>query len=394
MPSNYAIALGGLAVAWLLASTLHPRVRAAFGNGFRCMRRYPDLWRIPAVFGVAYALFNLAALILFLLRIDTDLGDWIGTIEAGEMPTLAAVAASSWVSALEGSAKIFNAFTTTFPLSAVGALALLCNVGGTMGELVRSVRRRFPRGVWLLLPSLLVCALAAIAKPFVYLLLPEILAGFSTGYTLLGATLINLASFVFELLLGVFFLTYLMLLAFAWTRGMHFPRHRLVSFALRRTGFVLKWSLVIVAAAGVLVIAPGLVAALLPAESSLVQHLFAFGGNIGLPALAMFMLFYCAVQTTLVFHNESLREAMHDSLAFTRRHLLPVVLFIAASLLLHGGLAGAQRFVQLSYGAESSAGAVAGAGYAIFEALLAGWLIASWVCLYRSLTGAKRDIVF
>jgi len=394
MPTNYSHTLLGLGAAWVLAGLVHPGVRTALANGIRCMRRYPDLWRIPVLFGAAYALFNIAATLLLMARAGVDLAAWARTIEIAAIPPLERVAESSWSRAIESTAAIFNAFTTTFPLSAVFALAFLVNAGGTLGELFRALRRRFPRFGIILLLFLILCALAAIIKPFAYLLLPEITDRLPLSTALFAASLINLASFVFELLLGVLVLTVLMLMAYAWMRGMQFRRDKLLRVAMRRTAFVLKWSLVIAGLGTLLVAVPLATASMLPDTSAIAGWLFSFGANIGLPALAFFMLFYCAVQTTLVFHNESLRDAMRDSLAFVRANPLPVALFLAASAILHLAIEGARQFIFLRFGADSSLGAATGAALSLLNAVAAGWLIAAWVCLYKSLSTGRRDIAF
>ena len=47
-------------------------------------------------------------------------------------------------------------------------------------------------------------------------------------------------------LLGTCLQVYLLLIAYGWVRGLHFRRARVLQFAVRRMGFVLKWALVIV----------------------------------------------------------------------------------------------------------------------------------------------------
>ena len=71
---------------------------------------------------------------------------------------------------------------------------------------------------------------------------------------LVVCSVVNGLSFAFEYLLGT--CLQVMLIAYGWVRGLHFRRARVLQFAVRRMGFVLKWALVIVLATVALVHLP------------------------------------------------------------------------------------------------------------------------------------------
>ena len=70
--------------------------------------------------------------------------------------------------AFESVAGIFNLLVTTFPLSAFAAFLFFINWEGHHAVLVRALRKRFGLWGWLLYAGIVVCALAALAKPLLY----------------------------------------------------------------------------------------------------------------------------------------------------------------------------------------------------------------------------------
>jgi hypothetical protein len=388
MPREYAIAAAILAAIALGCGLSRRTTRHALLQGFRCMGRYPDLWRIPALFGLGYAFFDLAAAALLHLRMQ-DFGTWIFAIEQHQPPNVMWLLPDNALPAIERTASVFTIFTATFPLSALFAALLLLNFRGMLAEMVKSLRKRLGRWRGILVTVFLVfTALCAIAKPVAFLLLPEI-----EGYFAL-ILVIDFFSTIFELLLGIFFLTYLMLMAYAWMRGLFFQRSKLLHVAMRRAGFVLKWSLLLAALAAVFILLPLHLGILFAPDEDLQNACVWFSTWIGHGVVTAVALLYCPVQAILVFHNESLREALRDGRRLLRAQWTSIIPFLATGCALFILLLSATECGGVSLGTETSAAFGIRIFTAFLESLLAGWLIASWVCLYRSLSAGRKEIPF
>lgn len=374
------LVFAGLAV---LAAAVRPAVRRALVNGARCLGRYPDLWRVPAWFTLGYAAFQGAATLLLAARLREPLA----VSDRHPLPSLVELLAAEAGPAAERTATLFNAFVATFPLSAWFALLFVLNAGGLLGELARALRKRFGAGRGTLAVLLLVgAALASILRPAVYLLLPE-LAPLTPWYAPAAVMLIGAA---FDLVLGVYFLTYLMLMTHAWLRGLHFERPNLRLLAMRRTGFVLKWSAVLVAAVLLFVVAPIYAGMLWDRDADAARFVTWFGR----PAVTALALLCLPVAAILAFHNESLRAAWRDGihLLFTRGWDVGPFLAVAYAASLALGLADAAG--RHAVGAETWAGLGVRLAAALIEAGLAGWLIAAWVCLYKESPARRKEIPF
>jgi hypothetical protein len=390
MPTDQAVAAAILVAIAVLCGLVPPTVRRALVEGLRCMGRHSSLWRIPALFGVGYGAFQFLAEASLHLRMQ-DFGAWLFHIEWNPSPATVPLLAGSALPAAERTASIFTIFTGTFPLSAWFALLLIANKHGLLAVMVSALRRRVGDASGLVVSALLLLtALCAIAKPFIYLLHPEIVERVPFAAELA----IDLLSTLFELVLGIFFLTCLMLTAYAWRRGLHFERARLFQVAMRRSGFVLKWSLLLAALALVLVQLPLQLATLLAPGSSIDMACEWFSEWIGRPAVVAIVLFHCPVQAILVFHNESLARALRDSRRILRGEWRRIGAFLAASFASFLLLSAASAVLVARLGFETSLALVARIPVAFFEGLLAGWLIASWVCLYKSLSASRKEIPF
>ncbi|MGH8046851.1 MAG: hypothetical protein ACREKL_06365 [Chthoniobacterales bacterium] len=390
MPRDLAIAAAIIAALAALCATVPRAVRRSLLEGLRCMGRHPDLWRIPALFAVGHAIFQLLAGVLFHWRIE-DLDAWIPAFEWNAPPKTASLLLGNALPAADNTASIFTIFTATFPLSALFAFLLLVNRQGLLVEMISALRRRLGRwrGIFLAV-TLLLTALCAIAKPAAFLLLPEIEDHVPSAVPFA----MDFLSTVFELLLGIFFLTHLMLMAYAWRRGLFFERSKLLHVAMRRAGFVLKWSLLLAALSSVLILLPLHVGILFAPDEDFEKACIWFSGWIGRPAVTLVALFYFPVQAILVFHNESLQQALRDSRRLLRSQWLSLLPFLIACCALFLLLSSASDFLVSRLGPDTSAALGAGIFTAWFESLLAGWFIASWVCLYKSLSAGRKEIPF
>ena len=255
------LSLFGCAFAGYALMMFTNPARAGFRDGGRALRRYPMLWAIPGLFGFCDALFQLAKRIYFAWVLPPgDRPAFLWMREAWRDPQfwfrgseesfwwlpheqLLAALRDSRLPAFETLAGIFNCLVATFPVSALAAILLLINRGGHQGVLIRSLQKRLGIVGWAVHLGILVCALAAIAKPLLYIA-PQILgpASAATEMVLQWSRVVASLSFLFEYLCGLLVQIYLALLAFIWVRGLTFTHAHLVDFSIRRFSSVVKWA--------------------------------------------------------------------------------------------------------------------------------------------------------
>jgi hypothetical protein len=364
------------------------------------------LWGTLGLFGFCHALFQLALRIYFhnvLPPADRPVFIWIR--EAWRDPNLwltgspeslwylpfeefIAVLRDALLPAFEHVAGIFNSLITTFPVSAIAAVLLLVNWEGHHRELSRALRKRFGALAWAVHLAIVMCAFAAIAKPFLYAL-PQLLdlGGASAEAHLRWfqwSPVIAWLSFLFEYLLGVWVQVYLVLLAYAWVRGMSFTHASLVDFAIRRFSYVVKWAGIVMVLSSLFIDAPLIMKnfdAFKPFFPE--QELFATRLALSRAGLATFLLCTATMQIMLTFHNESWRRALRDHLRFVARRWWPFgcFLFLAA---LHTF---ALHVCDLSMRRGLGEGTALWVGWSLafpwIAAAVSAWLLASWVCVFK-----------
>jgi hypothetical protein len=385
---------------WLLAGALAgyglmlfaSPIRGSLRDGWRCVRRYKQICGIPAFCGVAHAVFQFGVRCYEAWLIPASLPairPWAGW----QPPTWAEAMAASRLPTLESAAALFNCLVTVFPLSAPAAVLFLVNWRGYQWVLLRALVRRLGwiAGLAVYL-GLIVCALAALAKPVLFLGGLQRLSLYYDGNTALAiGAIVNWLSFLFEYVLGVGVQIYLVLLCYVWIRGLTFDFVNLRRFALRRFVFVFKWAVIVIALSSVSIDLPLIVAAFRPPPpgpeaGGMTAFLVARG------VLASLLLAFCTMQMTLILHNESLRRALRDHWAFLRRHgwdVLWLVILAAVNFFL---LAAADACLTHGLGASTWPTLA----WTLFVqpvtwAGLGGWLLASWVCLYRRCQTHRAD---
>lgn len=370
----------GAGIGYLLTMRTNP-VRASLRDGLRCLRRYRPLWLIPAGFGVAHALFNLWVRLYeawIVPGAPAPILPWAGW----QPPVWTEVTTGSLLPAAESTSALFNCVVTTFPLSALAALLFLGGWGNYRIVLSRRLVNRFglvtgtaTQGLFLL------CALAALMKPLLFGGLPRLNTYLGETNLLRAGEVVNTLSFFFEYLLGVCVQIYLLLLAFAWARGLTFDFPRLRRFALRRFPSVFKWALVILAVSALGINLPQAAAVFLPASPFLNAMVIVRATRWVLTAL---LLGFCSAQGLLVFHNETLRHTLADALQLWRRHGWQVGWFLTVAGLHFALLAMADAFLPLALGPWTWPVATWNLLlYPLLWSFLSGWLLASWVCFYR-----------
>jgi hypothetical protein len=405
--SQPILALATAPAAWLAAGALagyglmmatNP-VRKSLGDGWRALRRYPALWVVFGVLGFTNAAFALVTRWYLAVALpEGQRPEFMWARDAWRDPHLwltgspgslwwlprsdfAQTMRESLLPALEGVAGLFNNAVSTFPLAALAALALLLPWRGRAAVLLAELRRKMGLWGWCLYAALLCTGLAAVAKPVLYvtplLLPPELWMRWGQP--------IAAVAFAFEYLLGVAVQVFALALAFAWARGLNVERNELIDFALRRTVRVLQWSALILFLAMVLIEAP-LVLKNFPSTADLFPEDQLFGQRLASAraAIACFVLFGACVQVALVLHGCTWRQALREHLRLVAGAWWPLGWFVIIA---------AFHFLVLHAVRENVARGV-GEGTALWvawrliapwpAAAITGWLLASWVCVYRS----------
>ena len=306
-------------------------------------------------------------------------------------PTWSAVLANCWLPTAESSAAIFNCIVTTFPLSAVWAALFLVNWRGSQGVLARGLRHRFGfAGGTSVHLGLVLCAAAALCKPFFFGGLPQLNLYFGAAALERIGEITNGLSFLFEYLLGVSVQIYLVLLCYAWIRGLNFDFASLRRFALRRFVFVVKWALVVMVISSLGINLPLIIASFQTPGHRLNPATFILATRW---LLAGTLLLFCAMQILLIFHNESLRRALADQGRLWYRHawhLAWLILVVALHFFLLGI---ANALLPVALGPWTWPAAVWSlALHPLLWSGLASWFLVSWVCLFQRCERNRPDV--
>ena len=115
--------------------------------------------------------------------------------------------------------------------------------------------------------------------------------------------------------------------------------------------------------------------------------------RFAVPAFAAAILALASVQIRLTLHNDSLRGATAAHAAFLRRHgLTCLILFLAAAAIFL--LLTAAQSAAAAWLAETAWVPVATIFLQTVTAATGGWILATWVCFYKSCEPGTRDIAF
>lgn len=365
----------GFASGYVIVLLFNP-VRLALRDGFRCLIRYKRVWATFVLLGFAYFIFQFSTFTPIQSFSDVDLAQ-VFSLTNWHWPTFWEIWRESPLPALEGVAGIFDNATTTYPLSAIAAVMMLMNWRGLHGEFVRALRKRFRIGGYFLYVVLLFSAIAALLKPIVYWALP-LWGGLLPAAELLQTSAsIDAFAFVFEYLLGVYIQVYLIAVCFAWIRGLSFEEGELFRFAMRRFSYVLEWAGVVALVGTVIVRLPLLLAYFmnipdvldyLPIERALMCGL---------------IITFASVQISLALHNETLREAIRAHREFIRNNLNRFVWFLLICGIHFFFLTTADAIVRGAIADRALAMIIWKTIFVFVRGFVTGWLLASWVCLFR-----------
>ena len=397
----------GVLVGYAVLMGTNP-VRHSLLDGFRAMRRYRRLWAIPAALGLCYALFH-ACVTLFLFAVQPadlqpafawrfnwsippwssslaethSLRDWLSVFFAD--PRWQALRAAG-LEGLESLAGLFNNVVTTFPFSAVAAALLLVNWQNHHRTLFRALRKRFGRWGWAIHAGILACALSAILEPILLSPVLIYLNRVAPGFLLVRwGCLIDWFSNLFGYMFGVGVQVYLILLVYTWLRGLTWKPVHLMDMAIRRFSIVVKWAALVMGFTALLIDLPRIFALLFLFDDPLhIKHTFLYLDRVARPLLALLLIFFSSMQITLTFHSETLTKAFAHHWQFLRRFWWPLLWYLLIAGIHLFGLAFLHRWLLLGFGGDgTAAGLLLSSLFPLVAAVLAAWLLASWVSFYK-----------
>lgn len=374
MPRFYPLI--GFLCGYIIVLLFNP-VRLALRDGFRCLLRYKRVWLTFVLLGFAYFVFQFSTFTPIQGLSDLDLtqitsfGNW-------HWPSFLEIRNDAPLPALEGVAGIFDNATTTYPLSAIAAVLMLMNWRGLHGAMVRALQKRFRFGGYLIYVILLLSAIAALFKPVVYWVLPIWGGLLPESDVLQVSASIDAFAFIFEYLLGVYIQVYLIVVCFAWIRGLSFEEGELFRFAVRRFSYVLEWAGIVVLISTLVLRLPLLLAYFMSIPDVLDYLPFERALICGL------IILFCAMQILLALHNETLREAIRAHREFIRNNLLRVGWFLLICGMHFFFLTVADAIVRGAIADRLLAKILWSSLYVFVRGFITGWLLASWVCLFRS----------
>jgi hypothetical protein len=365
----------GMLVGYVLVMLTSP-VRVALRDGFRCVFRFKRLWLLFALLGLSYSAFQFLVFSPIGSAADLRLEQFVFW-ETWHWPLFSEVWRESLLHAAEAVAGLFDAAATTYPLSILAALLLILNWRGLHRSLVRALWKQFRFFGWLIYLGILLSALASLLKPLIYWQLPDRFQFLSPAHLLQTSAAVDTVAFVFEYLCAVYLQVYLITVALAWIKGLNFREGELLRFAMRRFSFVMKWLGLILLASTLLLRLPLLIAYFRDVPGVL-DYL-----PVARCMMAALLVCFATMQISLVLHNESLREAFQAHWHFVRRHTYRLAWFLIICALHYWFLAFADTVIRAAATERLLALLVWKIGYVLARAFITGWLLASWVSLFR-----------
>ncbi len=373
--------LAGLALGYALLMWFNP-IRVAFRDGFRCLARFERVWLTYALLGFAYAVFQFVTFTPFTASSDLDLHQ-VGSIASWHWPRFIEVWGEVPLPAVEGVAGIFDCATTTYPLSAVAAVLMLTNWRGLHGAFFSALRKRFRFWSYPIYLVVLLSVIASLAKPIVFWGLPHWGSNVPAAGILQISAAIDAVAFIFEYFLGVYIQVYLITVCLAWIKGLSFTEVALFQFAMRRFSYVLEWAGVVVIVSALLVRTP-LLLAYFREIPNVLDYL-----PVQRAVMSALIILFSSVQISLVLHNEKLREAIAAHRLFLQQNAVRFGWFLLICALHFFFLIAADAIVRGAIAERTAVLLIWKAIYVLARGFLTGWLLASWVCLFRQCETAR-----
>ena len=362
---------GGYAIVMIFSP-----VRNALGDGFRCIRRYKRIWITFSLLGFGYFLFQFVTFTPIRTWADLDLNQII-SLPRWYWPRFVDIWRETPLPALEGVAGIFDNATTTYPLSVVAAVFMLANWRGLHGALLRALWKRYRFWGYLTYLILLLSALASLLKPIVFWRLPEWSGLVSAAGLLRISATVDATAFIFEYLLGVYIQVYLITVCLAWIKGVSFEEGELFRFAMRRFSYVLEWAGIVVAVSMLIVRLP-LLLAYFTNIPGVLDYL-----PIARVLMSVLIIVFCSVQISLALHNETVIKAMQAHGLFIRKNAARLGWFLVICGIHFFGIMVCDAIVRGAIADRLGALFLWKLSFAVLRGVITGWLLASWVCLFR-----------
>jgi len=365
----------GFCGGYVIVMLFNP-VRRALRDGFRCIARFRRIWLTFVLLGFAYSVFQFATFTPIQNAADLDLNQ-VTSMPSWHWPRFTDVWKETPLPALEAVAGIFDNATTTYPLSVVAAVLIVVNWRGLHGALLQALRKRYRFRSYFIYLILLLSALASLLKPIVFWRLPE-WGGVvpAAGLLQISAT-VDAVAFIFEYLFGVYIQIYLITVCLTWIRGVSFEEGALFRFAMRRFSYVLKWAGIVVLLSTLIVRMPLLLAYFMDIPDVL-DYLplerFVMSGLI---------ITFCSVQISLALHNETLAAAIRSHRQFIRENAGRFGWFLLICGIHFFLLIASDAIVRSAIGDRLVALFSWKCIFIFLRGLITGWLLASWVCLFR-----------
>jgi hypothetical protein len=225
-----------------------------------------------------------------------------------------------------------------------------------------------------------ICAVAAVAKPVVY----ATAAYLPADLWLHWSPVVVWLSFLFEYLFGVCIQIYLILLAYVWVRGLTFTGQNLLDFAIRRFSYVVRWVALLMLLSTLFIDLPLILKNFAPFESYFPEQVVLDSRlKAARAALAIFILITATMQITLTFHSESWRKALRDHLRFLARNWWPFSWFLLIAAVHFFALQVVHLSIERGVGEGTALWVVWTLLFPWIAALVGGWLLASWVCVFK-----------
>lgn len=373
----------GLAAGYVLFILFNP-LRSSLRDGFRCIYRYKRIWLAFVLFGFGYSVFQFAAFTQVDSVADFDLTQ-LASLPSWHWPRLAEVWMEVPLPTLEAVAGIFDNATTTYPLSVIAAALMLFNWRGLHASLWQALQKRFRIFGYPIYLVVLVSALAALLKPVVFWGLPK-WGGIVPAVTLLQiSATVDAVSFIFEYLFGVYIQVYLIMLCLVWVRGLSFDELSLFQFAVRRFSYVLEWALIVVAISTLFVRVPLLLA-----------YFMKFPGVLDfLPwqrmGMSLLIIAFASMQVSLALHNETIGEAFRSHREFVVRNRSVFFWFLLVCAIHFLLIMGCDALARGAIGDRLVPLVLWKSAFVCLRGLITGWLLATWVCLFRQCETGRLD---
>lgn len=365
----------GLCSGYLVVLFFNP-VRLALRDGLRCILRFKRVWLTFVLLGFAYSVFQFATFTPLHGMADLDFSQ-VTSPGSWDWPAFVEIWREVPLPSLEGVAGLFDNATTTYPLSIVAAVLLLINWRGLHGGLIGALHKRYGFWGYIIYLVVLISAVAALLKPIAFWRLPEWGATGPAAKLLRLSATVDAVAFIFEYLCGVYIQVYLITVCLAWIKGLSFGEYELFGFAMRRFSYVLEWAGIVVFVSAIIVRAPLLLAYFMNVPDVLD---YLPGERFIMCAL---IILFCSMQVSLVLHNETLKAAFAAHKEFIRTNLFRVGWFLLMAAIHYFFLITSDAIVRAAIADRAVAVIAWKMIYVLLRGFITGWLLASWVCLFR-----------